>query len=124
MPKALIAAIVALTAGSVFAMGRKAGDGQDIQPVQRGSPANPNSAYNPPAWDYAPRADREPKPDSRAKTNKASSQKPVPDAPAPDAFPDYTAPQPAKTAPPLAQDSVEPPLPDEPGGDPDKRPSK
>jgi len=47
------------------------------------------------------------------------------DSPAPstEAFPDYTTPQPTKAAPPLAKDSIEPPLPDETGGNMDKTPS-
>ena len=110
-------------AGSAFALGRKPGDGDDIHPVQKGSPANPNSAYNPPAWSYTAPAEKDPTASKRAKAKTA--QKPVADSPAPaaDAFPEYTAPQPAAAAPPLAKDSIEPPLPDEPGGNLDKKPS-
>jgi len=108
---------------TVFGMGRKPGDREDIQPVQRGSPANPNSAYNPPAWSYKPAVEKDPTAGARPKTKTA--QKPVPDSPAPssEAFPEYTAPQPAAPAPPLAKDSLEGPLPDEPGGNLDKKPS-
>jgi|GEM_PF-2496903 len=107
-----------------FAMGRKAGDGDDIEPVQRGSPANPNTAYNPPSWNYTPKAEQDPTATKHPKT-KAGAKKAVADSPAPstEAFPDYTTPQPTKAAPPLAKDSIEPPLPDETGGNMDKTPS-
>jgi hypothetical protein len=110
-------------AANGFALGRKPGDGDDIHPVQKGSPANPNSAYNPPSWSYTAPAEKDPTASKHAKTKTA--QKPVPDSPAPaaDKFPEYTAPQPTASAPPLAKDSIEPPLPDEPGGNLDKKPS-
>jgi len=111
---------------TVCAMGKKSGSREDIQPVQRGSPANPNSAYNPPSWSYTPPAGHESAAKKQAKTPaKSESKKAVPDSPAPaaEAYPDYNAPQPSTGAPPLAKDSIEPPLPDEPGGNLDKKPA-
>src|ERR1700760_102796 len=77
-----------------FAMGRNSPDRTDIQPVQKGSAANPNSAYNPPTWSYKPPVNKDPTATKHAKTKTA--QKPVADSPAPasDAFPEYTTPQP------------------------------
>lgn len=114
----IVGSLTGLALVAAHAQGRKP-TVQDIKPAQRGSAANPNSAYNPPAWSYQPPANVDKTasahPKSATTTNK---QKPTPDSPAPsnDAFPDYVEPQqPAKPAPPLAKDSLEPPLPDEPG---------
>lgn len=123
---AVVAVLWAAT--PVLAKGRQPGDGDfEVPKSQRGSAANPNPAYAPPAWDYTP-ASRQSRPSSDAKNKapKAGSRPAnVPaEAPAPDAFPDYSTPQPAAAPPPPplapSHGSVEPPLPDEPGGDPNK----
>jgi len=131
----MIAVCAGLISVSGWSMGRKNGDGYDIQPVKKGSAANPNPAFTPPSWGDEPRSiyaeERKPKKAGKSKANAKNTVPDEPDAPkeSPDAFPDYAAPQadasipmvPIKATP---KDSLEPPLPDEPGGDPDKRPSK
>jgi len=115
-----------------WAMGRKSGDGYEIEPVKRGSAANPNPAYSAPTWgdDYRPSASRTPSKTSKAKKGAIANTPDEPDVPkSTDPFPDYAAPQLGATPPsqPMKAtpiDSLEPPLPDEPGGDPDQRPSK
>jgi hypothetical protein len=120
--------ILLCATGLVFAKGRQPGDGQfEVPDKLQGSAANRNSAYQPPAWDYQP-PQRSANDDSKRRdkdVKKTDGTKPVVESPAPnaDAFPDYSTPQPTQTAPPLSKDSLEPPLPDEPGGDPDARPS-
>jgi len=117
---------------SAYGMGRKSGDGYEIEPVKRGSAANPNPAFSAPDWgdDSRRSVNDAPKPrkSQAAKPTKPHAAPDEPEAPS-DQFPDYQTPEavnaPAKqTPPPLSKDSLEPPLPDEPGGDPDKRPSK
>jgi hypothetical protein len=114
--------LVGITAPG-FSMGKNSPDRSNIQPAKLGSPANPTSAYSPPSWSYTPPPEKDPTASKHPRTKTA--QKPVADSPAPaaDAFPEYTAPQPAASSPPLAKDSIEPPLPDEPGGNLDKKPS-
>jgi hypothetical protein len=124
--KPLMAALLIGITSVAFGFGRKPGDGQDIQPVQRGSAANPNAAYSAPSWSYTAPQNNDPTASKRTKTkSSAATRKTVPDSPAPasDAFPDYATPQTAKSGQPLSKDSIEPPLPDEPGGNLDKKPS-